>query len=61
MILGFVLVSLALLAYAWVLWELFRAPRVDEDRCPYRVGTDRVDCGGPCEERPPCLEPWGLT
>ena len=28
---------------------------VDEEHCPYKVGTDRTDCNGrPCEAKPPC-------
>jgi len=32
-----------------------RRPSVDEEHCPYRIGTDRADCHGrPCESEPPC-------
>lgn len=30
-------------------------PAVDEEHCPYKVGTDLTDCNGrPCEAKPPC-------
>jgi hypothetical protein len=46
--------GLTVTVIAGLLWQLNRAPTVDEERCPYKVGTDRIDCGGPCELEPPC-------
>ena len=45
---GGVLVGLIAMA----LWAIHRAPMIDEAACPYGVS----DCGGPCEERPPCAD-----
>ncbi|GAB4278491.1 MAG: hypothetical protein Kow0092_34280 [Deferrisomatales bacterium] len=49
------LLAVAATGLAWVVFLLQRDPRRNEDRCPYRIGTDRVDCVGPCETEPPCL------
>jgi hypothetical protein len=33
-------------------------PDVDEEHCPYKVGTGCTDCTGtPCEVHPPCRHP----
>ncbi len=44
----------ALGAVAMILWLGGRGQPVDEEHCPYRVGTDRVGCTGPCERPLPC-------
>lgn len=51
--------SLAILLFGLGLLLRHRAGRkVDEEHCPYKVGTDRTDCGGtPCEAEPPCRVP----
>jgi hypothetical protein len=49
-----VLSGLVAAVIAGLVWQLRRAPSVDEERCPYKIGTDRIDCGGPCEPEPPC-------
>ena len=44
---------LSVAVVAWIAWELYRAPRIDLDRCPY--GATERDCGGPCAKEPPCV------
>jgi len=40
---------------AFVLIGLCRMSAVHRDRCPFRVGMDRIDCACPCEPHaPPC-------
>lgn len=37
-----------------VVWRFVRASAVNHDRCPFKVGVDRIDCVRPCESDPPC-------
>jgi hypothetical protein len=48
------LLGLAVIAISFFLWRHQRAPSVNKDLCPYKIGTDKIDCGEPCEIEPPC-------
>ena len=46
-----------LVAGGGLLFCYLTRPRIDEEHCPYKVGTDRTECGGrPCEAEPPCRQ-----
>ena len=46
------LVLLALALAGGIAWELHCAPTINEGNCPF----GERDCGGPCDENPPCVE-----
>ena len=57
MVAGWIAIAAIVAAMAWFAWSAWRAPTVREDRCPNpALLYDGRECGGPCCERPPCME-----
>jgi len=52
--LAWLLLAAPFAGIVFVLVGLGRASAVNHDRCPYKVGVDRVECSRPCEPHPPC-------
>lgn len=48
------LVAAACLGY--IAWEIWRAPAVDEGRCPVPMLLEHGRCPSPCRIPPPCTE-----
>ena len=58
---GYLALVLVAAAIALVARAAWRAPTVNEDRCPHpELLMDRrgggLECAGPCSDRPPCRE-----
>jgi hypothetical protein len=52
--LAWLLLAAPFAGIVFVLVGLGRASAVNHDRCPFKVGVDRVECSRPCEPHPPC-------
>jgi hypothetical protein len=52
--LSWFLLAVPLAGVVFVVVGLCRTSSAYRERCPFRVGTDRIECACPCQAHPPC-------